>query len=80
MYILDEIDSALDLSHTQNIGQMIRKYFPQSQFLIVSLKEGLFSNANVLYKVLFKENGSTVQKFVMRKPVSNLWLPLIKMT
>lgn len=27
LYILDEIDSALDLSHTQNIGAMIRKYF-----------------------------------------------------
>ena len=37
-YILDEIDSALDLSHTQNIGLMIRKYFKASQFLIVSLK------------------------------------------
>ena len=41
-YILDEIDSALDLSHTQNIGLMIRKYFQASQFLIVSLKQGLF--------------------------------------
>lgn len=41
-YILDEIDSALDLSHTQNIGVMIRKYFKASQFLIVSLKQGLF--------------------------------------
>jgi structural maintenance of chromosome 2 len=30
LYILDEIDSALDLSHTQNIGIMIRKYFPMS--------------------------------------------------
>ena len=30
LYILDEIDSALDLSHTQNIGLMIRKYFPMS--------------------------------------------------
>lgn len=29
-YILDEIDSALDLSHTQNIGLMIRKYFQSS--------------------------------------------------
>ena len=42
VYILDEIDSALDLSHTQNIGLMIRKYFKSSQFVIVSLKEGLF--------------------------------------
>ena len=41
-YILDEIDSALDLSHTQNIGLMIRKYFTNSQFHIVSLKQGLF--------------------------------------
>jgi len=24
MYILDEVDAALDLSHTQNIGQMLR--------------------------------------------------------
>ena len=30
VYILDEIDSALDLSHTQNIGLMIRKYFQAS--------------------------------------------------
>jgi len=30
LYILDEIDSALDLSHTQNIGDMIRKYFKSS--------------------------------------------------
>jgi structural maintenance of chromosome 2 len=42
LYILDEIDSALDLSHTQNIGVMIRKFFQNSQFIIVSLKEGLF--------------------------------------
>lgn len=68
LYILDEIDSALDLSHTQNIGIMIRKYFPMSQFLIVSLKEGLFQNANVLYKIQFKENRSCVNRFAMRKP------------
>ena len=40
VYILDEIDAALDLSHTQNIGQMIRAHFKQSQFVVVSLKEG----------------------------------------
>ena len=30
MYILDEIDAALDLSHTQNIGNMIRTHFAKS--------------------------------------------------
>ena len=67
LYILDEIDSALDLSHTQNIGLMIKKYFPMSQFLIVSLKEGLFQNANVLYQVIFKENRSTIKRNVLRR-------------
>ena len=43
MYILDEIDAALDLSHTQNIGQMLKTHFSQSQFIIVSLKEVMFS-------------------------------------
>ena len=31
VYILDEIDAALDLSHTQNVGKMIRLHFRQSQ-------------------------------------------------
>lgn len=39
MYILDEVDAALDLSHTQNIGLMLRTHFSTSQFIVVSLKE-----------------------------------------
>lgn len=31
IYILDEVDAALDLSHTQNIGQMLRAHFRHSQ-------------------------------------------------
>lgn len=38
MYILDEVDAALDLSHTQNIGNMLKTHFSQSQFIVVSLK------------------------------------------
>lgn len=30
-YILDEIDAALDISHTENIGKMIKNHFSQSQ-------------------------------------------------
>lgn len=65
LYILDEIDSALDLSHTQNIGIMIKRFFKNSQFIIVSLKEGLFQNANVLYKVQFADNRSQVKRFAI---------------
>ncbi|XP_051912683.1 uncharacterized protein LOC127595001 [Hippocampus zosterae] len=66
-YILDEIDSALDLSHTENIGHMIRNHFPQSQFLLISLKEGMYQNARVLYRVRFHEGESKVERLQNRR-------------
>ncbi len=35
LYILDEVDAALDTSHTQNIGLMIKKYFKHSQVFYI---------------------------------------------
>ncbi|XP_065717437.1 structural maintenance of chromosomes protein 2 isoform X1 [Patagioenas fasciata] len=70
IYILDEVDAALDLSHTQNIGHMIHTYFRHSQFLVVSLKDGMFNNANVLYKTRFLDGVSTVARYEQRRNVS----------
>ncbi|XP_018494369.1 structural maintenance of chromosomes protein 2 [Galendromus occidentalis] len=66
IYILDEVDAALDLAHTQNIGLMIKNHFKSSQFIIVSLKDGLFSNANVLFRTKFVDGKSTVERFVSK--------------
>ncbi|NXF41408.1 SMC2 protein, partial [Nyctibius bracteatus] len=63
IYILDEVDAALDLSHTQNIGQMLHTHFRHSQFIVVSLKDGMFNNANVLYKTKFVDGVSTVARY-----------------
>ncbi|NXJ56164.1 SMC2 protein, partial [Spizaetus tyrannus] len=63
IYILDEVDAALDLSHTQNIGQMLHTHFQHSQFIVVSLKDGMFDNANVLYKTKFADGVSTVARY-----------------
>lgn len=60
MYILDEVDAALDLHHTQNIGQLIKTRFKGSQFIVVSLKEGMFTNANRVFRTRFTEGTSTV--------------------
>ncbi|VEU22070.1 DEKNAAC103086 [Brettanomyces naardenensis] len=60
LYILDEVDAALDLSHTQSIGHLIKTRFKGSQFMVVSLKEGMFTNANRLFKVRFQEGTSVV--------------------
>ncbi|KAE8632218.1 hypothetical protein XENTR_v10001478 [Xenopus tropicalis] len=67
IYILDEVDAALDLSHTQNIGQMLRTHFRHSQFIVVSLKDGMFNNANVLFKTKFVDGVSTVARFAQNQ-------------
>jgi structural maintenance of chromosome 2 len=64
MYILDEVDAALDLSHTQNIGSMLRTHFAHSQFIVVSLKEGMFNNANVIFRTKFVDGVSTVTRTI----------------
>ena len=66
-YILDEIDAALDLSHTANLGVMIKEQFPQSQFIVVSLKDGMFTNANVLYKISFYDGSSRVERIAKER-------------
>ncbi|KAJ6544185.1 condensin complex subunit SMC2 [Mycena capillaripes] len=70
MYILDEIDAALDLSHTQHIGQLFRTRFKGSQFIVVSLKEGLFTNANVLFRTRFRDGTSIVERTAQRSTSS----------
>lgn len=62
MYILDEIDAALDLSHTENIGRLLKNRFRASQFIVVSLKEGMFANANVLFRTRFRDGISGVER------------------
>ncbi|ORY74060.1 P-loop containing nucleoside triphosphate hydrolase protein [Leucosporidium creatinivorum] len=87
MYILDEIDAALDLSHStsppvflvvelsadlssfftaENIGRLFRTRFKGSQFIVVSLKDGLFSNANVLFRARFRDGTSIVERTAQR--------------
>ncbi|ESP01316.1 hypothetical protein LOTGIDRAFT_212851 [Lottia gigantea] len=71
IYILDEVDAALDLSHTQNIGQMIKSHFQHSQFIVVSLKDGMFTNANILFKTKFIDGVSTVTRHVQQTSKPN---------
>jgi len=71
IYILDEVDAALDLNHTQNIGAMIKTHFPQSQFIVVSLKEGMFNHANVVFRTKFVEGVSTVTRTANSDPHGN---------
>ena len=66
MYILDEIDAALDLPHTQHIGTLFHTRFHGAQFIVISLKEGLFTNANVLFRMRFRDGTSVVERTAQR--------------
>ena len=41
---------------------MFRNRFKGSQFIVVSLKEGLFSNANVIFRARFRDGTSLVER------------------
>jgi structural maintenance of chromosome 2 len=64
VYILDEIDAALDLSHTASIGAVLRSdpAYADAQFVVVSLKEGLFASAPVLFTAQVREGVSEVTR------------------
>jgi len=46
---------------------MIKTHFPYSQFIVVSLKEGMFNNANVIYRTKFVDGVSAVTRTVPDK-------------
>ena len=59
---LDEIDVALDLLHMQHIGMLFHTQFRGAQFFGVLRKEGLFTNANVLFRTRFCDGTSIVER------------------
>ena len=44
---------------------MLRTHFSSSQFLVVSLKEGMFNNANVIFRTRFVDGVSAVTRTVV---------------
>eukprot|EP01054_Gregarina_sp_Poly1_P004354 Gregarina_sp_Poly_1__4353@NODE_2358_length_2242_cov_76_642759_g1187_i1_p1_GENE_NODE_2358_length_2242_cov_76_642759_g1187_i1NODE_2358_length_2242_cov_76_642759_g1187_i1_p1_ORF_typecomplete_len665_score140_79SMC_N/PF02463_19/2_7e42AAA_21/PF13304_6/6_6e09AAA_15/PF13175_6/1_8e06SMC_hinge/PF06470_13/6_5e08AAA_13/PF13166_6/2_3AAA_13/PF13166_6/0_011AAA_13/PF13166_6/0_0029DUF3584/PF12128_8/0_0025SbcCD_C/PF13558_6/2_5e02SbcCD_C/PF13558_6/0_12Spc7/PF08317_11/11Spc7/PF08317_11/0_0059Spc7/PF08317_11/1_6e03M len=61
-YILDEVDAALDLSHTEHLGEMIKRFFSESQFIIVSHKDNLYKSADVLFRTSCIDGISSITK------------------
>ena len=50
---------------------MIRAHFPFSQFIVVSLKEGMFNNANCIFRTKFVDGVSTVTRTVPALKTAN---------
>lgn len=45
---------------------MLKTHFSASQFIVVSLKEGMFNNANVIYRTKFVDGVSAVGRTANR--------------
>lgn len=45
---------------------MLKTHFGASQFIVVSLKEGMFNNANVIFRTKFVDGVSAVGRTVNR--------------
>jgi structural maintenance of chromosome 2 len=43
---------------------MLKTHFSQSQFIVVSLKEGMFNNANVIFRTKFVDGVSQVTRTI----------------
>ena len=50
---------------------MLRTHFNKSQFVVVSLKDGMFNNANVLFKTDFVDGVSVVKRYTQAQPIED---------
>lgn len=53
------------------IATFILSGFGLFQFIVVSLKDGMFSNANVLYKTKFVDGVSTIARYAQMQKKKN---------
>nr|OQO24236.1 hypothetical protein B0A51_12292 [Rachicladosporium sp. CCFEE 5018] len=59
-FVLDEVDAALDVANTKRLASYVReKAGPGCQFVVISLKAGLFQESETLVGVLRDQGGNS---------------------
>lgn len=62
VYILDEIDSALDSNYRTNLANLIAKQAQHSQFIVTTFKPELLQVAKKFYEVEYKDKLSKIHE------------------
>jgi len=62
-YFFDEADMFLDSANSRNIASTIQKYTRHNQFIMISLKEIVLSQADYFYGVSMYEEGGTTEVY-----------------
>ncbi|KAK4951313.1 Structural maintenance of chromosomes protein 1B [Elasticomyces elasticus] len=69
-FVLDEVDAALDTQNTEQLAQYVKEHAgPGMQFVVISLKTGLFQNSETLVGVMRDQavNSSRALTLDLRK-------------
>lgn len=70
LYFMDEIDAALDFNNVSIVGKFIKERTQNAQFIVISLREQMFSLSSKLIGVFKIDNKSkTVQ--IRLKPLED---------
>lgn len=67
--VLDEVEAALDEANVYRFSQYLKKYSKETQFIVITHRQGTMQGADVLYGVTMQESG--VSKLVSVKLESN---------
>lgn len=59
-YVLDEVDAALDTKNARLIGEMVSNASKESQFIVISHREQMISNANTMYGIYMEDGLSKI--------------------
>jgi len=59
-YILDEVDAALDKNNVEKLASLIRGYCSKAQYLVISHRDELISEADYLFGVGKSSKGSII--------------------
>jgi chromosome segregation protein len=59
-YVLDEIDAALDRPNTKKVVELIKKYTPSSQFIVITHNESTIQEAGCVYGVSIEDGESNL--------------------
>ncbi|XP_025424025.1 structural maintenance of chromosomes protein 4 isoform X2 [Sipha flava] len=70
LYVMDEIDAALDFKNVSIIAYYIKERTKNSQFIIISLRSNMFEKANVLVGI-YKTNDCTATTSITTSEYSN---------
>ncbi|MDA7959172.1 MAG: chromosome segregation protein SMC [Nitrosopumilus sp.] len=62
-YIFDEIDAPLDAVYAKNVSKLLSERSRSSQFLMVSHKDLVIQQADLIYGVMSKRNASEVLRY-----------------